>query len=93
AAISRRFGRKEFPTLGTREKMMELSKKLHDKFKGEYGSILCKDIQTKKMGRSYDFWDSKEREEFDKADGHTEVCPDVVGKAAKWAVEILLEEE
>jgi C_GCAxxG_C_C family probable redox protein len=93
AAISRRFGRKEFQNLGTREKMMELSKKLHDKFMDEYGSILCKDIQTKKMGRSYDFWDPKEREEFDKAGGHTEVCPDVVGKAAKWAVEILSEVE
>jgi len=93
AAISRRFGRKEFPTLGTREKMMELSKKLHDKFMDEYGSIICKDIHIKKMGRSFDFWDPKEREEFDKAGGHTEVCPEVVGKAAKWTVEILLEEE
>lgn len=92
ATISRRYGREEFPNLGQREKCMTLSKKLHDRFIEEYGSILCKDIQTKIMGRSYNFWDPKEREEFNEAGGHTDKCPDVVGKAAKWAVEILLNE-
>ncbi len=42
AAISRRYGREEFPNLRQREKCMTLSKKLHDKFIEEYGSILCK---------------------------------------------------
>jgi C_GCAxxG_C_C family probable redox protein len=92
AMISLMYGRKEFPKLGTREKCMILAKKLYDKFIEEYGGILCKEIQTKKMGRSYDLWDPKEREMFDKAGGHTDVCPDVVGKAAKWTVEILLDE-
>ncbi len=91
AAISQRYGREEFPNLGQREKCMTLSKKLHDKFIEEYGSILCKDVQTKIMGRSYNLWDPKEREEFNKAGGHTDKCPDVVGKAAKWTVEILLD--
>ena len=90
--IGRRYGREEFPNLGQREKCMTFAKKLHDRFIEEYGSILCKDIQTKKMGRSYDFWDPEEREEFNKAGGHTDVCPDVVGKAAKWTVEILSDE-
>ncbi|MBS7622595.1 C_GCAxxG_C_C family protein [Candidatus Bathyarchaeota archaeon] len=92
AAISRRYGREEFPNLGERERCMTLAKKLHDKFMAEYGSILCKDIQTKILGRSYNFWDPKDREEFDRAGGHTDKCPDVVGKAAKWTVEILLGE-
>lgn len=92
AMISHMYGRKEFPKLGTREKCMILAKKLYDKFIEEYGGILCKEIQTKKMGRSYDLWDPKEREMFDKAGGHTDICPDVVGKAAKWTVEILLDE-
>jgi len=92
AAISRRYGREEFPNLGQRERCMTLSKKLHDKFIEEYGSVLCKDVQTKIMGRSYNFWDPKEREEFEKAGGHTDKCPNVVGKAAKWVVEILLDE-
>ncbi|MEM2942366.1 MAG: C-GCAxxG-C-C family protein [Candidatus Bathyarchaeia archaeon] len=92
AAISRRYGREEFLNLGEREKCMTLAKKLHDKFMAEYGSILCKDIQTKILGRSYNFWDPKDREEFDRAGGHTDKCPDVVGKAARWTVEILLNE-
>jgi C_GCAxxG_C_C family probable redox protein len=92
AAISRRYGREEFQNLGEREKCMALAKKLHDKFMAEYGSIICKDIQTKILGRSYNFWDPKDREEFDRAGGHTDKCPDVVGKAARWAVEILLSE-
>jgi len=91
-AISRRYGREDFPNLGEREKCMTLAKKLHDRFIEEYGSVLCKDIQTKILGRSYNFWDPKDREEFEKAGGHAEKCPDVVGKAARWAVEILLSE-
>jgi C_GCAxxG_C_C family probable redox protein len=93
AAISQRYGREDFPNLGQREKCMTLTKKLHDRFMEEYGSVICKDVQTKIMGRSYDFWNPKEREEFDKAGGHTEKCPDVVGKAAKWTVEILMDEK
>ena len=93
AAISQRYGREDFPNLGQREKCMALTKKLHDRFMEEYGSVICKDVQTKIMGRSYDFWNPKEREEFDKAGGHTEKCPDVVGKAAKWTVEILMDEQ
>jgi C_GCAxxG_C_C family probable redox protein len=93
AKISQRYGREDFPNLGQREKCMTLAKKLHDRFIEEYGSVICKDVQTKIMGRSYDFWNPKEREEFDKAGGHTDKCPDVVGKAAKWTVEILIDEK
>ena len=93
AAISIRYGREDFPNLGQREKCMTLAKKLHDRFIEEYGSVICKDVQTKIMGRSYDFWNPKEREEFDKAGGHTDKCPDVVGNAAKWTVEILMDEK
>ena len=93
AAISIRYGREDFPNLGQREKCMALAKKLHDRFIEEYGSVICKDVQTKIMGRSYDFWNPKEREEFDKAGGHTDKCPDVVGKAAKWTIEILMDEK
>ena len=93
AAISHKYGREDFPNLGQREKCMTLAKKLHDRFIEEYESVVCKDVQTKIMGRSYDFWNPKEREEFDKAGGHTDKCPDVVGKAAKWTVEILMDEK
>ena len=69
----------------------DLAKKLHDKFVQEYGSVGCRDIQTKKMGRAYYLNDQDEYQKFLDAGAHDIHCPDVVGEAAKWAAEILLE--
>ena len=94
-AISSKIGRerKNFKDPeGIRWKTAELAKKLHDKFVEEYGSGNCGDIQKKLFGRSFNLWDATDYEEFEKAGGHTEKCPSVVGNATKWAVEILLEQ-
>ncbi len=69
----------------------DLAKRLHDKFIEEYGSVVCQSIQTKTMGRSYYLIDPDEYKKFLDAGAHDIYCPDVVGKAAKWAAEILLE--
>ena len=69
----------------------DLAKRLHDKFIEEYGSVVCQNIQTKTMGRSYYLIDPDEYKKFLDAGAHDIHCPDVVGKAAKWAAEILLE--
>jgi len=74
-----------------RLKTHDLAKKLHDKFIQEYGSVVCQNIQTKLMGRSYYFIDPEEYKKFLDAGAHDIYCADVVGKAAKWAAEILLE--
>ena len=76
-----------------RWKTRELAKKLYDKFIEEYGSGNCRDIQNKLFGRSFNFWDADAYQEFEKAGGHSDKCPSVVGNAAKWTVEILLEQE
>jgi C_GCAxxG_C_C family probable redox protein len=91
AAISHRYGRGYFSNPGERERCMILAKRLHDRFVEEYGSIICRDIQKKIMGRSFNLWDPKDFEEFVAAGGHTVKCPEVVGKAAKWAVGLLRE--
>lgn len=93
AAISCRYGRADFGNTENsgRERGMLLAKRLHDRFLEEYGGILCKDVQRKIMGRSYRLCDPKEREEFIAAGGHSDKCPDVVGKAAKWTVDLLTE--
>ena len=70
----------------------EIAKKLYDKFAEEYGSCLCKDVQTKIIGRSFNLWDPEDYAEFLKAGGHTDKCPDVVGKTARWAAEIILDQ-
>ena len=45
------------------------------------------------MGRSYNLWIPEEFKEFEKAGGHTDKYPIVVGNASKWAIEILLRED
>ena len=62
---------------------------LHDRFIQEYGSIICRDIQTKLFGRPYYLPDTDEREKFEEAGAYTTHCPEVVGKAARWAAELV----
>ena len=74
----------------------ELNRELHNKFVAEYGCVICNDIRTKLFGRTFNLWDPKEREEFEKAGAHDVPpyhCPTVVGKAAQWTAEILLKAE
>jgi len=47
-----------------------LTKELYDRFVQEYGSCLCKDVQKKIFGRSFNFWDKKKKEIFEKSGGH-----------------------
>ena len=74
---------------GVRYKTHELAGKLRQKFIDEYGSIICRNIQTKVMGRPYYLADKQEAEKFHNAGAHDIYCPDVVGKAARWMAEIL----
>jgi C_GCAxxG_C_C family probable redox protein len=69
-----------------------LTKELYDRFVQEYGSCLCKDVQKKIFGRSFNFWNEKEKELFEKSGGHIDKCPSVVAKGAKWTAEIIWDE-
>jgi C_GCAxxG_C_C family probable redox protein len=73
----------------TRRKSFDLAKRLHDRFIAEYGSVICRDIQQKILGRGYYLRDPEEFEKFEKAGAHAEKCPSVVGNAAGWVAEIL----
>jgi hypothetical protein len=76
---------------GVRRKNYVLAKKLFDRFIGEYGSVLCLNIQTKTMGRSYYLADPEEYKKFHEAGAHDIYCPETVGKSARWLTEILIE--
>ena len=69
-----------------------MAKALMDKFKREYGSNICKAIHSKIFGRAFDLRDAQEREAFEKLGAHVDKCTTVVGKAAAWATELILEE-
>jgi C_GCAxxG_C_C family probable redox protein len=77
---------------GIRFRTHQLARKLRDKFIQEYGSVVCRDIQNKVVGRYYYLPDPQEFQKFHEAGAHDVHCPEVVGKAAKWMTEILLEE-
>jgi len=61
------------------------------KYIEEYGTILCPQIQMKLFGRHYYFLDEDEMEKFERAGGHEDKCTNVVGKAARWTLEILID--
>ena len=70
----------------------DLAKKMVDAYLDEFGAIACRDVQTKKFGRSYYLRDPQEKEKFQEAGGHDDKCPDVVGKASQMTVKIILDE-
>ena len=78
---------------GVRFRSYRLAEKLHDRFVKEYASSICKEIHKKVLGRPYRLSLPDEFEAFLDAGGHEEKCPGVVGKAARWAAEIILEQE
>jgi hypothetical protein len=68
-----------------------LAKILYDRFVAEFGSPICARVQEAIFGRSFNLWDPEEFRAFEEAGGHRDKCPDVVGKAAMWTAEILLD--
>jgi C_GCAxxG_C_C family probable redox protein len=73
-------------------KLCILIKKLRSKFEEEYGTIICDDIEVKLFGRSFDKWNPEERDEKARLGGYEGKCPTVVGNAARWTAELIMEE-
>jgi C_GCAxxG_C_C family probable redox protein len=84
--------RKEWESKIEKDKAFTSAKELHDKFMEEYGGILCKEIQQKIMGRSFDLTKEEDFEAFLDAGGHIDKCPGVVGKGAQWTAEIIMKD-
>jgi hypothetical protein len=76
-------------------KAQAIARKLHDKYVQEYGTITCAGIMSQKFGRLYFFEDPDEFKKFEEAGAHTdpEKCAGIVGKAARWVMEILIDEK
>ncbi|GAI22847.1 unnamed protein product [marine sediment metagenome] len=72
---------------------MEVAKLLYYKYIKEYGTIICPHIQVQLFGRHYYFLEPDEMEKFEKAGAHSDPkkCCHIVGNAAWWAMEILLD--
>jgi len=74
------------------KRISPLIKKLQARFREEYDGITCDEIQTKIFGRPFSSGPPEDREEMERLGGHSEKCPDVAGKAAQWAAELILDE-
>jgi C_GCAxxG_C_C family probable redox protein len=74
-----------------RFKTFDLAKRLADLFHEEFGGTICRDVQTRVFGRSFNLRDPEDFQRFEEAGGHSDKCPDVVGRAARMTVEIILE--
>ena len=73
----------------------ELAYELFEWFRAEYGSIICSDIKKKLFGHNNEEYirpNSPARYALSrKSAGYKRgICPEVVGKAAQWATEIVL---
>jgi C_GCAxxG_C_C family probable redox protein len=69
-----------------------LARELCERFQKEFDSIICDEIERKLLGRSFDKWDPKDREEKARLGGYERHCPSVMAKGARWAAEIILKE-
>ena len=75
-----------------RFKCFEVGRALHKKFIAEYGTVICRDIETNVMGRPFFLSDKDDYAKADELGAHAWVSPEVVGKACKWTVEVIFEE-
>jgi len=93
-AISYFFGRKkeDLGKLGKQIRALLLAKKFHDQFVEEFSTCRCHDIQIKQFGRFFNLYNMEDL----KAAVHVgmgEECSKLVGKAARMALKIILEEQ
>ncbi|MDR1730897.1 MAG: C-GCAxxG-C-C family protein [Synergistaceae bacterium] len=75
-----------------RTRCLEMSKRLVEKFQGQYDSADCHGIHRKILGRAYNLSDPQEFEQFVKAGGHDDKCPSVCANSVRWLIEILASE-
>jgi len=66
---------------------------LVNKYVGTYGTFTCGNIQQQTFGRVFYLEDPQEFQKLEDAGGHSDPqkAPRIVGNAAKWTLEILLD--
>ena len=69
-----------------------MAKALMEKFNLAYGSNICNTIHYKIFGRNFNLRDARDRASFEDSGAHVDKCTYVVGNAAAWAVELILDE-
>jgi len=93
-AISYFFGRskEDIGRMGKQIKALLLAKKLHAEFVEEFSTCRCADIQKKQFGRFFNLYNMEDLKAAQAA-GMAEQCSTLVGKAARMALKIILDEQ
>lgn len=76
---------------GERHETARMVGELRRRFVDRYGSVVCGDVQTSVIGRAFDLNDPEDVDRFKEAGAHEVHCPEVVGLAARWAAEIVVD--
>ena len=84
------FGSEELRLFDRYADTMKISRELFLKFKDQYGTVKCSEIQEKLLGRRFNFFKEEDREAWYK-EGGLEKCPSVCAAAAGLAAEIILD--
>lgn len=70
-----------------------IARLLFNKYIDQYGTITCANIQQQTFGRLFYLEDMDEFNKLEQAGGHSDLskAPAIVGRAAQWTMEILIE--
>ena len=92
-AISYFFGRKQadLGRLGKQIRALLLTKKFYERFVQEFSTCRCHDIQVRQFGRFFNLYDMEDLKAAVAA-GMADQCSTLVGKAARMALELILDE-
>ncbi len=93
-AISYFFGRKkeDLGRMGKQIRALLLAKNFHEQFVKEFSTCRCHDLQVKQFGRFFNLYNMEDMKAALVA-GMPEGCSTLVGKAARMALAIILDEQ
>jgi hypothetical protein len=81
------------PNVGDLFVAQPIARLLLNKYVENYGTFTCGNIQQQNFGRVFYLEDPQEFQKLEDAGGHSDSqkAPRIVGNAAKWALEVLLD--
>jgi len=89
-ALGLEFGSDDMSLFDRYADTMQISRELFLKFKDQYGTVKCAEIQEKLLGRRYNFFKEEDREAWYR-EGGLEKCPSVCAATAGLATEVILD--
>ena len=89
--ISYLIGRDDLENLAQHESVMAYGNVLIEMFEKEFGTMICREIQEKRFGESYNMLEPSQRKKFIDDGGHgPEGAPYVTRKGAELAAEVII---